>query len=408
MREGLEKIEVYKRDISEGLRSAREILAMNRKMLEDRLKDFQAKQEGEAGSSDKEMANYQRSYRLNESLYNFISQKRAEAAISQASATSSIVIVNNPTSGPQIRPVPMQNYSYALVVGILLPLAIFLVMEFLNNKVQSKEDIEALCSVPVIGTIGHNPGAGNFAVADKPRSYLAESFRALRSNLNYFTEGKDRKVILITSSISGEGKTFTSINIATVLAFSGKRTLLVAGDMRKPGIAKEFGVSNKSGLSLLLSGQAQLEDVIVDTKIENLDFIAPGPTPPNPGELYLGNRTAEVMAEMVGMYEYVVFDSPPIGLVSDALALLSKVDLVLFVSRQNYTPMNAIAQLQFLVEQGQVQNVSIVLNDIFRVGMGYGYKYGYGYDYGYGYRYGQGRYYGTASKDYGYGDDAYQ
>lgn len=298
----------------------------------------------------------------------------------------------------------MRNYSYALAVGLLFPLSIFILMEFFNNKIQSKEDIESISTIPVIGTIGHKTSDTNLAVADKPRSYLAESFRALRSNLNYFTEGKDKKVILVTSSISGEGKTFTSINIASVFAFTGKKVVLVAGDMRKYEIAKDFELSNRKGLSLYLSMQATLEEIIFKTRIENMDFIPPGPTPPNPAELYLSKHIGELFSKLLETYDYVIVDSPPVGLVSDALALIPIVDHVLFVARQNYTPMTAITQLQLMVDQGQVQNVSIVLNDISRVGMGYGYKYGYAYDYGYGYRYGNNRYFG---KDKANGDNVY-
>ncbi len=405
VQESKERIDLYKRDIAEGIRSAKEIMRINRNLYRDRMKELENNLANQP-EPDKTLANAQRNYNLNEQLYMFLIQKRAEAAISQASTTSDIIVVNHPASGGAIAPIPMRNYTYALAIGLLIPLAFFVLLEFFNDKVQSKEDIEGLCTVPVIGTIGHNPtSTSNLAVMEKPRSYLAESFRALRSNLNYFTDGKDKKVILITSSISGEGKSFTSINMSTVLAFTGKRVVLIGGDMRKAEITKDFEVSNKMGLSLYLSAQATAEQIILKTKIENLDFIPPGPTPPNPAELYLNPRINTLFAKLLETYDYVMVDSPPVGLVSDALALIPIVDHVLFVTRQNYTPLTAISQLQFMVDQGQVEHVSIILNDIQRMGMGYGYKYGYAYDYGYGYRYGQNRYgYG---KKYGeaYGDD---
>ena len=404
VQESRERIELYKHDIAEGVRSAREIMKINRNLFRERLKELESGLTTQP-EPDKTLANVQRNYKLNEGLYMFLIQKRAEAAISQASTTSDIIVVNNPSAGGPIAPVPLKNYTFALALGLLLPMSIFILMEFFNSKIQSKEDIETLSTVPVIGTIGHNTVPSNLAVLEKPRSYLAESFRALRSNLSYFTEGKDKKVILVTSSISGEGKTFTSINVATVMAFTGKRVILIAGDMRKAEIAKDFEVSNRKGLSLYLSQQVSLEEIITKTKIENLDFIPPGPTPPNPAELYLSKHIEELFTKLLETYDYVIVDSPPVGLVSDALALIPIVDHVLFVARQGYTPMTAISQLQFMVDQGQVQHVSIVLNDITRMGMGYGYKYGYAYDYGYGYRYGQNRYYGK--KDLRNGDDVY-
>ena len=407
VRQTVEKIEAYKRDLAEGIRSTREIMEIRKDFYLDKQKELQKDFKQGKGYTDTYYKILQRNYGLNEGLYTFITQKRAEAALSKAATTSDVMVVAQPKAGSPITPIPLKNYSYAFVIGLLVPLAWCILLEFFNNKVQSKEDIEAICQVPVIGTIGHNNESTNLTVAAKPRSYLAESYRALRSNLNYFMEGKERKVLLVTSSISGEGKTFTSINLATVMAFSGKRTILVAGDMRKHQIAKDFGVSNKTGLSLILSAQAPLDEVIHRTSIDNLDFIPPGPTPPNPAELYLGPRAAELISQLQQRYEYVIIDSPPVGLVSDALSLLGLVDHVLFVTRQGYTPNSAVAQLQFMVDQGQLEHVSIVLNDIVRIGMGYGYKYGYAYDYGYGYRYGHSRYYGQTKKEYGYGDDAY-
>lgn len=402
-----EKIEAYKRDLAEGIKGAREIMQLNKSFYQDRQQALEKEFRQDKDPVDARYKIYDRNYKLNEGLYTFITQKRAEAALSKASTTSDVMVIGNPKAGAPISPVPLTNYTYALVLGLLVPLAWCIVLEFFNNKVQSKEDIESVSQVPVIGTIGHNKEDTNLAVAAKPRSYLAESYRALRQNLNYFMEGKERKVLMVTSSISGEGKTFTSINLATVMAFSGKRTILVAGDMRKHQIVKDFGVSNRQGLSLVLSGQATIEEVTVRTSIENLDFIPPGPTPPNPAELYLGPRTGELIAALQQQYDYVVFDTPPVGLVSDALSLIGLVDHVLFVTRQGYTPLSAVNQLQFMVDQGQLEHVSVVLNDIVKVGMGYGYKYGYAYDYGYGYRYGHNRYYGQSTKEYGYEDDAY-
>jgi capsular exopolysaccharide synthesis family protein len=404
VRDVKDRISQYKRDIYEAIRSARDIMKVNRGLYNERVGELQKGMMAES-DPEKKLSNVVRNYKMMETLYAFLIQKRAEAAISRASTTSDIIVINHPEAGGPITPLPMTNYLYAIALGLLLPFGIFVLMEFFNTSVQSKEDIEAACTVPVIGTIGHKSTESNFAALEKPRSYLAESFRALRSNLNYFTEGKDKKVILITSSISGEGKSFTSINLSTVIAFSGKKVILIAGDMRKAEISRDFEVSNRRGLSLYLSGQIEKEEMIEKTKVENLDFVPPGPMPPNPAELYLGERIGQLFADLLKTYDYVIVDSPPVGLVSDALSLIPVVDHVLFVTRQGYTPLSAISQLQFMVDQGQVQHVSIVLNDITRIGMGYGYKYGYAYDYGYGYKYGQSRYFGKGKSTYG--DDIY-
>ena len=399
VQESLNKIEYLKRDIEEGIRSAKEIMAINRTFFKERLVEMERALRESPEDQFNDLAHLQRNYRLNEGLYSFIIQKRAEASLSKASTTSDVNVLNYPQVGEVITPKPMQNYTLGLLGGFMLPVLFFVFIEALNNRIQSKEDIESLCAVPVIGTISHFTGQTNLAVADKPRSYLAESFRALRANLNYFTGGKDKKVILVTSTLSGEGKSFTSINLATVLAFSGKKTVLIAGDMRKASIVQDFGVSNKNGLSSYLSGQSELDSIITSTQVVGLDFITPGPIPPNPAELYMSNRTQALIDHLLDRYDFVLIDSPPIGLVSDAMALIPLVDHILFVTRQNYTPLTAINQLQYMVDQGQVQQVSIVLNDIQRLGMGYGYKYGYAYDYGYGSREGKRGYFGKTRNE---------
>lgn len=394
VQESREKIALYKKDIEEGIRSAQEIMSINRGMQSDRLKEMEKAVADQPGPN-RELAGLNRNYKLNEGLYNLLIQKRAESAISQASTTSDIAVLNYPKAGDAISPLPMQNYLTGLLAGLLFPIVLFVLMEALDNKVQSKEDIELFSSVPVIGTIGHSGTKGTLAVQDNPRSYLAESFRALRSNLNYFTDSNPGKILLVTSSISGEGKSFTSVNVATVLAFTGKKTILVGGDMRKTKLSREFGVSNAKGLSTVLTVQSELDPAIFPTRVEHLDFMPSGPVPPNPAELFLKPATADLLKALLKKYDYVVVDSPPVGMVSDALSLIPIVDHILFVVRQNYTPLTAITQLQTLVEQGEVKHISIVFNDILKFGRGYGYKYGYAYDYGYGYgsKYGQGGYY---------------
>ena len=383
VQEAKEKVALYKRDIEEGIRSAKEIMRINRNLQKERLNELQSANAAR-GSEKRALTNLNRNFKLNEGLYTFLIQKRAEAAISQASTTSDIQLLNPPKRGGAIAPVPMRNYGIGMILGLLLPLAGFTFLELLNNKVQSKEDIERLCTVPVAGTIGHSDAGTRFAIFEQPRSLLAESFRGLRANLRFFTGGADKKVFLVTSTIPGEGKSFTSINLATILAYTGKRTVLIAADMRKPVLDAEFGATAKTGLSLVLSGQKEVSECMVNSKIPNLDFLASGPVPPNPAELLMDERMDRLFAELINRYDYVIVDSPPVGVVSDATALIPKVDHVLFVTRQNHTPLDALVQLQQLVDQGHLKYVSVILNDIRKVGRGYGYKYGYGYDYGYG------------------------
>ena len=235
-----DQIEKTKSDLLESVRSSLGAQKINEDFLRDQIK-FVDNQLARIPESERRLINLQRNYALSENLYIFMMQKRAEAGISKASTTSDIVVVNPPHKvGGPITPKPIQNNGIAIASGLFIPLLIFLVMEMANQTVQSKEDIENTTNIPVIGGVGHNTLDDNLVVYNKPKSAVAESFRALRSNLKFFTEGKEKKTILITSSISGECKTFSTINLATVLAFSEKKTLIVGADLRRPRLYNDF------------------------------------------------------------------------------------------------------------------------------------------------------------------------
>lgn len=376
------KIQQIRKDILEGVNSIRAThrisLELIRKQIQDSEKSLSSLPEAE-----RQLVDIKRSYNVRENLYIFLMQKRAEAGISRASTTTDIIIVNPPnqTGGP-ITPKPLLNYGIGILSGLLLPLLIFALVDVLNDKVQSREEIEQIIALPVIGGIGHNPiKESGLAVFQKPKSVLAESFRALRSNLNYFTSSHERKIILITSSISGEGKTFTTINLATVIAFSGKKVLIVGADMRRPKIFDDFRLSNDKGLSTFLSGIDTLETCVQRTHIDNLDILSSGPIPPNPSELLLLPRLGEMISMVIKQYDYVLFDTPPLGLVSDVFALSPFAHHTIFMVRQNFTPRHFLHDLNELCEKRNMNSMSILFNDIKKTGPGYGYGYGYGFAY---------------------------
>lgn len=342
-------------------------------------------------SVERRLINIQRNYTLTENLYIYLLQKRAEAGISRASTTTDIVPVNPPRQvGGAIAPKITQSYALFGGVGLFLPFVILVLIEVLNTRVQSRDDVERITNIPFLGGIGHKQTDSNLVVYEKPKSAIAESFRALRSNLNYFTAGKDRKVFMITSSISGEGKTFTTINLATILAISGKRTLIIGADLRKPKIFDDFGLANERGLSTYLSGLHNIEDVIQRTHVDHLDVISGGPVPPNPSELILNDRMDTLMKTLIDRYEFILLDTPPLALITDGLVLAKYADHTIYLVRQNYTPKGMLHSMDELYQQGKLRNMSLVLNDVYRSGPGYGYgNYGYGhYGYGYGYGYG--------------------
>ncbi|MCZ8216822.1 MAG: capsular biosynthesis protein, partial [Cyclobacteriaceae bacterium] len=275
------RINEIRKDIIESVNNQKEVDKIQLEFLSKNIKAIE-KQLSFIPSAERQYISIKRNYTLLENLYIFLLQKRAEAGISKASTTSDVSIVNPPRSGNYITPKPTLNYLIAISVGFALPLLVFLSFEFFNTKVQSREDIERVSTIPFLGGTGHKKGINNLEVVNHPKSAIAESFRALRSNLNYFVGSKENTVILITSSISGEGKTFTSINLASVFALSGKRTLIIGADMRKPKIFEDFALQNDKGLSSLLAGMNSFDEVVQRTNLENLFLISGGPIPPNP------------------------------------------------------------------------------------------------------------------------------
>jgi capsular exopolysaccharide synthesis family protein len=334
-------------------------------------------------NAQRKLVNIQRNYTLSENLYLFLQQKSAEAGISKASTTSDIIIVNPPRlAGGHTTPKSIQNYLIYGGLGLVIPFLAFVLLEFFNDKIQSKEDIDRITTIPFIGAVGHNHQMSPLIVYEKPKSVLAESFRALRSNLNYFTAGKDKKVFMITSSISGEGKTFTTINLGTVLALSGKRAVIIGADLRRPKIFQEFNLTNTIGLSSYLSGLAQLDETIQWTSIENLAIISSGPVPPNPSELILSDRMSDLVESLKNQFDFILIDTPPIALITDALELAKFSDHTIFVIRQNFTPRAFLQMADDLYMAGKINAMSIMLNDIKHTGSGYGYlSHSYGYSY---------------------------
>jgi capsular exopolysaccharide synthesis family protein len=275
----------------------------------------------------------------------------------------------------------------AIALGILIPLFVLLIIEYFNEKIVDPKDIEHITKVPIYGSIGHNEKISDIPVAVNPKSPIAESFRALRTNLQYVMRSKEQKVICISSTIIGEGKTFCAVNLASIIAQANKKTLLINLDLRKPKIHKIFNINNKKGLSTYLIGRSTFEEVIFETHINNLFYATSGPVPPNPAELIETSLMEEFITRAKKEFDIIVIDTPPIAIVTDALLLTQFSDVFIFVIRQNYSTKAVLKLVDDLYYKRNITNVGILINDI-KVNSYYGYsrKYSYGYGYyGYGY-----------------------
>ncbi|KRD63912.1 sugar transporter [Flavobacterium sp. Root935] len=337
-------------------------------------------------AEQQELLKIKRKYDLNDNIYTEFLQKRNEAEIVKASNLSDIHFIDpaKDIGGGLIGPKTSVNYVMALFLGTLIPLLFVFAIFFINNSIQNTEDISKLTQIPLLGVIGINKDTKSLAVFDKPKSALSEAFRGIRSSLQFLYKKQQvsgSKTLMITSSISGEGKTFCSINIATVFALSEKKTVIVGLDLRKPRLADEFELTTPLGVVNYLIKQNSLEEITNSTQIPNLDVILSGPIPPNPSELILSDAMKELIDELKQKYDYVILDTPPVGLVADSLELVQFADVTLYIVRQNYTKKEMITLLNTRIKRGELNNVSIVLN-------GYENKAKYGTAYGYGYGYG--------------------
>ena len=358
--------------------------------------------------TERRLINIQRKFDLNNTVYNYLLEKKAEAGIARASTVSDNRIIDyaQTFNSSRISPKPRRNYSLALIFGLMIPAILILLIDYLNNKVIDKKDIEKGTKAPVLGYISHNSLQTEIPVVEKPGSTLAESFRSVRTNLKYFIKDTKNPVISVSSTISAEGKTFISINLAAIIASNNNKVLLIGLDLRKPRIHRIFGIDNDTGISNYLIGQEKYENIIFETGIGNLWYTPSGPVPPNPAELIDSPAMNDFIDRAKKIFDYIIIDTPPVAIVTDALLVSPLTDFYLFVVRQRYTTKNTLGLIEELYRNENIKSLGIVINDIsitgyYGYGLRYGYSGGYGYNYGYNYYHNYGRYgYKDSAKGY--------
>lgn len=392
-------IAVVDEQIKSALDALRENLSEASKLITDNIKEIDYRvQTIEADmvqlpSTERKLLNIQRNYKLNDEIYNFLLQKRADAAIARASnvADNKILDISRSENASAISPNRKRNKLLGLLIGILIPVSIMVVLEVSNPIIVGPNDIKKGTKVPIVGNIGHNDRDSEIPVAANPQSAIAESFRGLRTNLQYYLRNNNKKVICITSTVSGEGKTFTAINLAAIIAQAGKKTLLVSLDLRKPKIHKVFNLENKVGLSNYLIDKISYEQLLIPTNIKNLYLTMAGPVPPNPAELIETSRMNEFIEKASDDFDIIVLDTPPVSIVTDAMLLSRYAHVTFFVIRANYSSTEVLKLVEELNSTPEIRNLGIVLNDLQLEGFLYKNKFGYRYGYSYGYGYGKGQ-----------------
>ncbi len=326
-----------------------------------------------------QFAKNQRFYKLYEEFYLSMMQSKAQFEIAQAGNTPDFKILSPAT----LPTTPISPKKY-LILGIGLVSAIVLnfffigVLYLTNNKITSSQEIEKVITVPLLGVIpiSNRKSASHFHVRDNPKSMVSESIRALRTNLDFFTSGGNKKIITITSTISGEGKSFLAANLSGVLAMSKKKVVLIDLDMRKHKTENQlFSVNPIQGVSTILIRKNTWQECIQKTTIENLCFIPAGPHPPNPSELLLNGEFTSLLEELKATYDFIVIDTPPVGLVTDGIMAMKKSDLSIYVVRAKYSKKEFLNNLDRIVSLHRLMGLAVVLNALPASSKSYGYGY---------------------------------
>lgn len=376
------RIDAEKEVLFENIKSSNRLIKAQIANLNRQIGQAQGKLK-QFPKEEQELAEIQRRFTISQEAYNLYTEKRSEAEIIKASNVSDILFIDRAKDvgkGP-IGPNTKLNKVLAGVFGMVIPIAFVLIIFFLDTKVGTPEDVKKRSSIPILGTIGKSKRSSGLVVRDYPRSAMAEAFRGLRSGLQFMYKKRGvegAKTVLVTSSVSGEGKTFTSMNLASVFALSEKKTVLVGLDLRKPKIFDDFELENDKGVVNYLIGDATLDEVKQKSGINHLDVILSGPIPPNPSELIISDAMGEFIDTLKQEYDYIVFDTPPLGLVSDAFELMPYADASLYMVRQGYTRKDMLGLVNEKYQREEVTHISFVLN-YFQQKRKYGYGYGYGY-----------------------------
>ncbi|GGE55790.1 capsular exopolysaccharide synthesis family protein [Pedobacter psychrotolerans] len=373
-----EQISQMRAGILANIQSTKNSFVVSRDKLRNQLEQAQG-QIGGVPQIEKNYLKLARNRDIKQELYIFLMQKAEETAISKTSNISVAKLIDPPKADN--RPIsPKKNVVYllGLIVGLIIPSLVLIIGDMLKTTISTKEDITNSTSVPVIGEISHNSENDNLIVANQERSAISEQFRALRTNLSFYLKNADEKIILLTSSMSGEGKSFTAINLGNILALAGKKVLLMELDLRKPGLSAKLGVSNDIGFSnYTIDSKVRIEDIIKPLAVnKNMFIISSGPLPPNPAETLISERTPELISELKDQFDYIIMDAPPVGIITDAQLLAVYADLTIYVIRQKITKKDQLKIVEELYRTNKMKNLGIVVNDIITKIYGYGYGYG--------------------------------
>ncbi len=352
-----------------------------------KIREYEKKIFNDNDYDELEYSKLERLYTINEGFYHKLIEKKAEYLISQAGYVSQNTILEKAIiPKAPIAPIKKKIYPVFFLIGLFTGAAFILIRYLLYDEVTSINTIQNFTEAPILGTVPvykKDIPVSQLLVNKHPNSIFSEAFRTIRSNLQFISHGAETKIITVSSTISGEGKTFVAINLAGILAINGKKVIIIDLDLRKPRIHLGFNSPNEKGISTILIGKHKIEECIQKSDLKNFDYITAGPVPPNPAELASGKQMELLLAQLEDVYDVVIIDTPPVGIVTDALANLQRANYPIYVMKANVSKRHFIDNINSLIKEKNMDNLSIILNGVELHNKRYG-SYGYGYGYGYG------------------------
>lgn len=378
------QIQSMRPSILENIRTQKQSLQASRGNLSATNGDYNAMLQT-IPETERELIDINREQSIKNGIYSFLLQKREETALSQASTVSdSRVIDPADSSTSPVSPKPKVIYLSALLLALVSGIGVVTARESLSRKILFRHEIESLTTQPIIGEIvAENNSKDPIVIGEKNKTFIAEQFRRLRSTLKFIGINSKNKRILVTSAISGEGKSFVATNLALSLALTGKKVVLIDCDLNNPSLNNKLRIHDEKGITEYLLGKNEVEDVIRETDLnENLFLISTGALPHNPSELIMSSRMEELLNRLDQLFDYIVIDTAPVSPVTDAYTLSPLCSATLFVIRHKYTPKVFVQRIDEENRMSQLKNLAIVFNGIQSRGFGsknYGYGYGYGY-----------------------------
>ena len=373
-----EQINILRQNIMGIVLNVRKKLTNDINSISGQLNQYQSTMR-QMPTTQRGIVNISRNVEIYAKIYEFLLETRAQTVIAKAGIVADKTVLEPAYSNGSVRPVLVQTLAVGIGIGLALSMLVIFIKSMFYNFVNTKDELKEITNLPIIGVIGSTKEAENeYLVVDKfPQSQVAEAFRVIRTNLSYFAPKVKNKVLLVTSSVASEGKTFCAVNVAITLAKARRKVILVDLDLHKPKQANAFNLQNDVGVTSYVVGKANMNQIIKDTPIDNLQVILTGPRTPNASELIVDPMMEQLIEELRLHYEYIIIDTPPVGLLSDALVFMKHADLNLYVVKAGYTKRDFIDIAHQIVEKNQIKHLSFILNNVNTKNIPAGYGGGY-------------------------------